>query len=119
VIPTDAPFFCRNKLAVNTALTDIELTAFLKFLTDALKQFFKRPIARPLLETSMTGLIGWILLRQIPPSRTRWEYPENRIKDFPMRSPRSTSPTSGEFWQQRLKVFPLFFRQFHAIASYF
>ncbi len=57
------PFFRRNKLRINAALTQIQLTPFVKFTCYRFKHFFQRPISRPSLETTMTRLIWRILLR--------------------------------------------------------
>jgi hypothetical protein len=43
--------------------------------------FIQSPAAYPLLETPVTGLIGWILLGELPPLRPRAQNPQYAIQD--------------------------------------
>jgi hypothetical protein len=82
-----------------------------------MKHSLERPIAAPLLEAAMTGLIRRVAAREILPGSTRAQNPENPVQHIPRIPPRTPSTIRPRLRlrKQRLYELPLGFGEVHAV----
>jgi hypothetical protein len=86
--PQRAPFFRDDEGAVDEALADVDLAALGQVPRQRFEHGSESPVARPLLEAAVAGLVRREALWQVLPAGARAQYPEDAVHHLARVSPR-------------------------------
>lgn len=82
VFPTLPPFFSDHERAVNKAFRQVQPAAHAEVFGEGLQHPLEPPVSHPLLESTVAGLVRCKPVRQVIPSCTRAQYPEDAVENF-------------------------------------
>jgi hypothetical protein len=109
------PPFCTRVGAVDERLVELQPASLLQVASEGLNDSEPGAVLTPLLETTMSGLVGRVPPRQVVPRRAGSQDPEDRVQDIARVTPRAATTIGAHprLWQKRFDDGPLLLGQIH------